>query len=429
MLPSLMEGGRALWRGNHVTVLEFTSHDESMVTLGPGSGVLTVKRSELLAVPKPEALLRNTEINQIPQDVWDKAHARAEAIRDILKLKSGRSEAVDRAAEKLGIKPRHVWRLIDEFQEHESTRSLIPQKPGRKVGTRVLDLAVERIIAEQINAFYLQRERPSQKELWQRVAAKCREAGVPEPTQRTLTRRLEAYRDRESVRKRHGAKKAKYLCDPMPGHVEATEPLERVEIDHTLMDVVGRSDDPQCDYVGRPWLTLAIDVFTRCILAFYISFEAPSALTDALCMVDVTRPKDPAAEYGVPLEWPMHGKPKEVVTDNGKDFDSRAFKRGCDEMGIILSFRPEGSPHYGGTIERLIGTMIGFCHILPGTTKNSVQAKGDYESAKRAALTLSELRRWFAEQVLGRYHLTEHRMLRIPPEVAWEQSKRGGDHE
>ena len=45
----------------------------------------------------------------------------------------------------------------------------------------------------------------------------------------------------------------------------------------------------------------------------------------------------------------------------------------------------------GGTIERVIGTLIGQCHLLPGTTKNSVRAKGDYDSKKHAAMTLRQI--------------------------------------
>jgi putative transposase len=138
-------------------------------------------------------------------------------------------------------------------------------------------------------------------------------------------------------------------------------------------------------------------------------------------------PKSPAAEFGVPMDWPMHGLPKKIVVDNGRDFVSEAFRRGCEEYGIVLAFRPVGSPHYGGTIERLIGTAMGQCHLLPGTTKNSVKAKGDYNSAKHAAMTLSQVRRWFVEQLLGRYHTREHRMLRIPPLVAWQRAIGEGD--
>jgi putative transposase len=65
--------------------------------------------------------------------------------------------------------------------------------------------------------------------------------------------------------------------------------------------------------------------------------------------------------------------------------------------------------------------------LLPGTTKNSVKAKGDYDSAKHAVMTLSEVRRWFVEQLLGRYHLREHRMLRIPPREAWRRATELGN--
>ena len=37
-------------------------------------------------------------------------------------------------------------------------------------------------------------------------------------------------------------------------------------------------------------------------------------------------------------------------------------------------------------------------------------------------MTLSQVRRWFVEQLLGRYHTREHRMLRVPPLVAWQQA-------
>src|SRR3546814_4916356 len=122
---------------------------------------------------------------------------------------------------------------------------------------------------------------------------------------------------------------------------------------------------------------MAIDVCTRCVLGIYIGFEPPSILSVALCLTHAVLFKNPAEEVGVPLDWSMHGKPKEIVVDNGKDFQSLAFQRGCAEHGINLSYRPVGSPHYGGTIERLIGTMVGQCHLLPGTTKNSVKAKGE----------------------------------------------------
>src|SRR3546814_17881268 len=87
---------------------------------------------------------------------------------------------------------------------------------------------------------------------------------------------------RDARRRREGAKKAKYHYEPMPGHVEAANPLDRVEIDHTPLDVFARSDEPLCDYVGRHWLTVESDVYPRCVLGLYIGYEPPSILWVAL---------------------------------------------------------------------------------------------------------------------------------------------------
>lgn len=83
-------------------------------------------------------------------------------------------------------------------------------------------------------------------------------------------------------------------------------PLDVVQIDHTVADVF--IVDPvtrQC--IGRPTLTLAIDVATRCVLAHCPSLEAPSALLVALCLEQAVFPKDEwLAAQGLALQYPMH---------------------------------------------------------------------------------------------------------------------------
>jgi putative transposase len=413
--------GQALFQGSVVKVIELIGHDSAVVSID-GQGVVQTKRAELIALADPEETFRKSPLATIPDEIWEKAKSRNEVAKRIAEMESGRSEAVTKGAKALQVSERHLWRLIKSYQQHQTISSMMPQPPGRKPGSRALVLEVERLIGHHINEFYLQRERPSRTELKRRIVADCRKHELPVPGLKTIDRRLRGYETHEAQKKRLGAKKAKYAYLATPGHVDVCRPFQRIEIDHTPLDVFARSDDPLCAYVGRPWLTIAIDVFTRCVVGLFIGFEPPSALAVALCLAHLALPKNPLEEFGVPLTWPMFGLPEEIVVDNGKDFCSRAFIRGCSEHGILLSYRPVGSPHYGGTIERLIGTMVGRCHILPGTTKRSVQARGEYPSEAKAALTLSEIRRWFVEQVLGGYHQTEHRMLRKPPWNAWHEA-------
>jgi putative transposase len=113
--------------------------------------------------------------------------------------------------------------------------------------------------------------------------------------------------------------------------------------------------------------------------------------------------------------------PETIHVDNAKEFRSKAMKRGAEEHGISLQYRPIGAPHYGGHIERLIGTMMGAVHLLPGSTFSSIKDRGDYDSVAKSVMTLDELEHWLALEIT-RYHAERHRALGIPPVAAWNEA-------
>jgi putative transposase len=61
---------------------------------------------------------------------------------------------------------------------------------------------------------------------------------------------------------------------------------------------------------------------------------------------------------------------------------------------------------------------MGAVHVLPGTTQSSTIEKGDYDSSKHAALTLSEFEDWLHLEIC-RYHNTRHAALGRTPLAAW----------
>ena len=107
--------------------------------------------------------------------------------------------------------------------------------------------------------------------------------------------------------------------------------------------------------------------------------------------------------------------------DNGPEFHSDAFGRGCGQHGIALHHRPPGAPHWGGIIERVIGTAMAMVHELPGTTFSNPAERGEYDSGKTACLTLAELERWLVLAVTGSYHNTVHAGLGEPPLARWRR--------
>ena len=278
---------------------------------------------------------------------------------------------------------------------------------------------VEGIIEEHLTRYYLRRERPSLARVVTEIRSACLERRLQPPTRRTVQRRLDAMDAREVMKAREGAKAARQRFAPVTGRNRSERPLDVVQIDHTPADII-LVDSFERKPIGRPWVTLAIDIATRMVTGYHVSFEAPSRLSVALCL---TRAVAPKAEFLADLEcnapWPAQGKPVSIHVDNGRDFRSHAFQSACAEWGINLVYRPPGSPHFGGHIERLIGTMMGAVHLLPGTTQSSVAAKGGYDAEANAAMTLREFDLWFALEIC-RYNNSIHSSLNCTPVAKWD---------
>ena len=125
-------------------------------------------------------------------------------------------------------------------------------------------------------------------------------------------------------------------------------------------------DELQRESMGRPWVTIAFDVVTRVVLAFILSLNPPSATSVGLALSMAALPKDRwLKDRGLKIRWAPYGVPTTLHLDNGAEFHSVALKRGCERYGIRLEYRPPGRPHYGGHIERYLGTLMRRIHGLP----------------------------------------------------------------
>ncbi|WP_280489659.1 transposase family protein [Nocardia carnea] len=180
-----------------------------------------------------------------------------------------------------------------------------------------------------------------------------------------------------------------------------------MQIDHTPADVIVVDERHRLP-IGRPYVTAAIDEATKCVPGFVVTLEAPSAASVGLCLAHMAIDKRAWLErIGVEAVWPMSGKPHQLYVDNAAEFKSEALRRGCEQHGIGVCYRPPGAPHYGGIVERLVGTMMRIVHDLPGTTFSNTRERGEYDSDAAAVLTLAELQRWMALAVAC-YHGEPH---------------------
>ena len=95
-------------------------------------------------------------------DVWALAKRRADVIRTLLAT-GGTSldpAAVRAATAELGAGRTTLYRFISQFRAAEVTSTLLPSRRGRPAWAQSLDAEREKIIAEEIETYYLRAERP-----------------------------------------------------------------------------------------------------------------------------------------------------------------------------------------------------------------------------------------------------------------------------
>lgn len=369
----------------------------------------------------PEASSSSHDHLSVPQHEWDRCVALANALRPYAECYALPMVVRRDIAKRFGISPRHVQRLRQKLRADPKPSALVRDAGGRPKGLRRLPAAVEHAIQHVITKNFARRERTSQCEIVLRVRSLCRRLHLPPPSRKAVLARIASHRGPELDRRRFGMHAAKQRWEARPGQLQVKGALDQVQIDHTRVDLMVLSDDRK-QVLGRPWLTVAVDVATRVVLGLYLSMDAPSSVSVSLCIEHAVLPKR-ENEAGADL-WPMYGKPRVILVDNGKDLKSLALKRGCELHGIDLRWRPVKRPHYGAHIERLMGTLMRLVHGLPGTTFSNIRQRGDYPSEARAVMTLDELRAWLVQKICRLYHVRLHRGLGVPPLLAWEKAWR-----
>lgn len=356
--------------------------------------------------------------NVLQEHGWDEARRRAEMLDGLSGV--ARSAAVRDATTELGVSRVTFFRMLRRYREDSRTSALLPGKPGPKQPVRPFSAGLAMIVVRHFEQLYATRRKPTLTRFWREVAADCRAAGIPPPSIRRLERWIKTQDQAVLLRRREGVEKAEARYLATPGRLEALRPLEIVQIDHTKVDLVV-VDPVTRQPIGRPTLTLAIDVNTRMAVGFHLSLEAPSILSVALCLTHAVMDKSAwCLARGIPTEWPSQGLPESILVDNGGEFRSHAFQNACHEHRIGLDYRPPGTPRFGGHIERLIGTMMGAVHLIPGSTFSNIAEKADIDPEAQAVMSLAELEAYLALEITGAYHARLHRALGLSPVAAWQ---------
>ncbi|MGY2686127.1 transposase [Pseudomonas tolaasii] len=330
-------------------------------------------------------------------------------------------------AQALGISKSQFYKLAACCHGETGYKKLVRGKRGRKKGGTALDPAVESLIEEMFGEHF-KGPAATYSTVWSACQAEADARKIVRPSYYTVRRRIQAKNKRLLFELQYGKEAANQKFGARPGHKITKRPLEWVQFDHTVVDLLIVDDRERKKIIGRPWVSMAICLHTRVVLGFYLSLLPPSSVSVAMLIENCVLPKDEILKsMGLDKNlWPVFGLMETIHTDNAKEFVSDVLVLNCDHYGIAVKHRDIGKKHQGGHIESLIGKfMTKKIHFLPGTTGSNILMRKALDSEARAAITFRKLREFFIYQICA-YHETKHSGLGCTPMEAWNGHFRDG---
>lgn len=354
----------------------------------------------------------NPEVNRFNQDIWRKLIQ--EAAIEINDKKAPCPSSL------------HVW--WKRYRITKSINSLLPRRTNtpRKEDTRYV------IFEDVVKTVFLNAQKLPTIDVVHKVRQRItlmnlsrdENNKIKQVSQSAIYRWVENLRADIRDSSRLGADVARNKYRSAMGGLKVNQVLERVEIDHTPLDLIVINKGNNLP-LGRAWLTLALDKFSRMVVGFYISFNAPSSYAVLQCLKQIILTKDDLLKRfpDIKNDWPVFGIPDLLALDNGMDLHSDALKKACLELGIQILYCPAGTPEMKGSVERFFRTINqGLIHKLPGSTFSNIDERGDYPSEDMAAIDLETLVHLVTKWIVDVYNVTPHRGIGDTPLNKWLES-------
>lgn len=345
------------------------------------------------------------------------ADERYEAIKPLIEKPYRTKTDVQKRAKEIGVGRATLYRWIESY-EKGYWRGLVPKDFKKGNNQKRFREEVEQIVQREIDHYF--KGLLSISACWERIKAECKKIGFTAPSFKTISKRIRNMPAKERVGKQGGFIRREISQHVMGELPAGMRPLDFLQMDHSLLDIE-LVDQVYRKPAGRPWLTLAIDTYSRMIYGYFLSFDHPGSLSVTRTLLTGILPKRELLEkFGIDATYPVHGLPKRVQVDNSLEFRSKHLEQFCRSYSIDLEFRPVRKPDKGGYIERLFGTinrkignddLAGYAPPLKGRPSNYDPIK----NAEKGGMTILEFEKWLLTFLVKDYHLDTHEGLGKSP--------------
>lgn len=257
---------------------------------------------------------------------------------------------------------------------------------------------------------------------------------LPTPHYETLRRHIRAAEDLFRLSVKLSPAEARRRLKATGRGMEAKAILDVVMIDATVLDGWCVLDDRfgRVIPVGRPTVTIALDLHSRCILGVVITYEGESLYAVMACLQQVVSGKhaiiDRLPQYAELLE-DLYGLPDTLVVDNAWRQTGVSFQDACEDVGISVEWAPVRNPEYKAHVESFWTTLNKLLvHKLPGAVPHSadLMRKLGLDPKETATLTLSALEDLIYRAIYDVYHGEPHSGTMLAPLVAWRRGLEQG---
>ncbi|WP_236201046.1 DDE-type integrase/transposase/recombinase [Pseudomonas pseudonitroreducens] len=191
-------------------------------------------------------------------------------------------------------------------------------------------------------------------------------------------------------------------------HTKLRHLLVRVECDTQVLDIY--VVDKYGRILGRPFLTVVLEVSSRRIIGWDISLNPPS--------IEKTIR---AIKNSLNSAYERNGLALHYVVDNGSEFVAKKLRDCLTLLGARITFCAPGKPNQKPFVERWFRTLnMEIIHTLKGTCFSNIVERGDYDSEKEAIFTIDHVREVFNTWLEDVYHISFHQSLNTSPNDFWD---------
>lgn len=360
------------------TTLVWDNRNWQVANIGDTKIALLSEDGSLIDLPTAtiESLVREGRITQLPaegeadqgQRQWSKLLQAS--VRD-LQIANRRAEVVRRhlsgASPPDGerVPPRTLRRWLSSYHAAERAQragylGLLPRISRRGNHTRRLPEESVRLMSEVIEKEFENIRQKNRVACWAALKKTCSQQDAPPPSFTTFCLAVRRRGGFQQTLKREGPRAA-YQHGPFhfeldlktPRHGD--RPFEICHTDHTLLDIE-LTDSTGKHVLGRPWMTLMMDAFSRRVLAVSVDFDEPSYRSCMMILRECVRRHNRLPQY--------------LVVDGGPEFSSTYFETLLAQYECTKKTRPPAQARFGAVIERIFGVAhTQFVHNLLGNTQ------------------------------------------------------------